>query len=80
MSIRFLPEWNAWSRTVSTRRRRNRNDQRLQFETLELRQMLNAAPIANNDPGQLTQGTTPAVDYALLNDTDIDGDTLTITG
>jgi len=41
--------------------------------------MLNAAPVAGNDQLQLLQNTSITFDYALLNDSDADGDALSIS-
>ena len=48
----------------------------LKMENLEGREMLNVAPIANDDTVLTTQGSAIVVDYVLSNDTDADGDTL----
>ena len=50
----------------------------LRVENLENREMLNVAPIANDDMILTTQNNAVVIDYALDNDTDADGDNLVI--
>lgn len=56
------------------------NKRKLQLQSLESRNLLNAAPIGGDDIYLIGQGDELIMSSLLLNDSDVDGDELWATG
>ena len=79
LSKKFRDSFPGNTARKSGAERSSAGSRRLKHETLEPRQMLNAAPVAGDDLLHLPQDASATIDYTLLNDTDADGDALSIT-
>ena len=69
---------NSGSRKLRSQKRTQRQRRTLRIESLEARTMLSVAPVAVDDFAYATVDAPLTIDYLTLNDTDADGDAISV--